>query len=306
LPTLFTALLARRGEMPKPSRPAGIVGPKPAFAATMLSESVGAPPSQPTMGASVIVVGAGFAGLAAAYELLHVGYDVTVLEAQRQIGGRVQSLRDVVPGKTVEAGGELIGENHLAWHSYAPLAGTSLAAPPRLRHILSWFSNLNRVLARGAAMASSLIPFLTVVACLARFTAMVSSLAAETPIVDAAVAMIPGLASMSRTSNNAELNQLNGGRKTSMDYFVVESHYRPDDPGWKFWEYFVDPLKRAAMYIFPGENDLVVDTEAMSRFCSGVDPKDRYDFGATSTVFHTNYFSQPETSKRIGSWLQII
>jgi hypothetical protein len=186
----------------------------------------------------------------------------------------------------------------------APLDGTSLAAPPRLRHVLSWFSNLNRVLARGAGIASSLIPFLTVVACLAQFTAIVSSLATE-PMLDAAVAMIPGLASMSRTSNNCELNQLNAGKKTSMDYFVIASHYRPEDPGWKFWEYFVDPLKRAAMFIFPGENDLVVDTEAMSRFCADVVPKDTYDFGATSKVFHTNYFSQPETCERIGTWLGI-
>jgi hypothetical protein len=170
---------------------------------------------------------------------------------------------------------------------------------------LSWFSNLNRVIAHGAGMASSLIPFLTVVACLARFTGMVSSLAAETPIVDAAVAMIPGLASMSRTSNNCELKRLNDGKKTSMDYFVVESHFQPEDPGWKFWEYFVDPLKRASMFIFPAENDLVVDTEAMSKFCGGVFPKESYDFGATSTVFHTNYFSQPETSKRIAAWLEI-
>jgi len=66
----------------------------------------------------VIVVGAGFAGLAAAYELRYAGYDVTIFEARNRIGGRVFSLNDVVPGKIVEGGGELIGSNHPTWLHY--------------------------------------------------------------------------------------------------------------------------------------------------------------------------------------------
>src|SRR5215212_819376 len=41
----------------------------------------------------VIVVGAGLAGLAAAYELVQLGHDVTVLEARTRPGGRVHTLR---------------------------------------------------------------------------------------------------------------------------------------------------------------------------------------------------------------------
>jgi monoamine oxidase len=67
----------------------------------------------------IVVVGGGFAGLAAAYELKSVGYQVTVLEARPEVGGRVLSKRDVVPGQIVEHGAELIGSNHLAWWSYA-------------------------------------------------------------------------------------------------------------------------------------------------------------------------------------------
>jgi monoamine oxidase len=66
----------------------------------------------------VIVVGAGFAGLSAAYELKSVGYRVTVLEGQKRVGGRVESRRDVVPGHVMEGGAELIGLNHRAWWSY--------------------------------------------------------------------------------------------------------------------------------------------------------------------------------------------
>jgi len=66
----------------------------------------------------VIVVGAGFAGLAAAHELAAAGYDATVLEARKRLGGRVRTWRDLVPGKSVEGGGELIGSNHPLWVAY--------------------------------------------------------------------------------------------------------------------------------------------------------------------------------------------
>src|SRR5436853_2276413 len=63
----------------------------------------------------VIVVGSGFAGLAAASELLAAGYKVHVFEARSRAGGRVLSMPDVVNGKVVEGGGEFIGSNHPTW-----------------------------------------------------------------------------------------------------------------------------------------------------------------------------------------------
>jgi monoamine oxidase len=44
-------------------------------------------------GRSVVVLGAGIAGLVAAYELRRAGYEVTVLEARERIGGRVWTIR---------------------------------------------------------------------------------------------------------------------------------------------------------------------------------------------------------------------
>jgi monoamine oxidase len=72
----------------------------------------------------VVVVGAGFAGLACAHELLAAGYDVVVLEARDRVGGRVLSFNEAsgnayVRGRNVEGGGELIGSNHPTWGNYA-------------------------------------------------------------------------------------------------------------------------------------------------------------------------------------------
>lgn len=70
-------------------------------------------------GKRVVVIGAGFSGLACAYELKSAGYDVTVVEARNRVGGRVLSFSDFVAGKNVEGGGELVGSNHPTWVAYA-------------------------------------------------------------------------------------------------------------------------------------------------------------------------------------------
>lgn len=67
----------------------------------------------------VAVIGAGFGGLACAYELLRLGYDVSVLEARDRVGGRVLTFDDFIPGRLVEGGGELVGSNHPTWVNYA-------------------------------------------------------------------------------------------------------------------------------------------------------------------------------------------
>ncbi|MEM7111588.1 MAG: NAD(P)/FAD-dependent oxidoreductase [Chloroflexota bacterium] len=58
-------------------------------------------------GITIAVIGGGFAGLAAAYELHQLGYAVTVLEARQRVGGRVWS-RTLENGARVEMGAEWI------------------------------------------------------------------------------------------------------------------------------------------------------------------------------------------------------
>jgi len=64
-------------------------------------------------GASVAVIGAGMAGITAAHELLRAGYQVTVLEAQHRIGGRVFTMREpFTDGLYAEAGAMRIPRAH--------------------------------------------------------------------------------------------------------------------------------------------------------------------------------------------------
>jgi monoamine oxidase len=67
----------------------------------------------------IVVLGAGFSGLACAEQLARHGARVTVLEARQRVGGRVHTLDRFIPGRVVEAGAELIGSNHPAWVRYA-------------------------------------------------------------------------------------------------------------------------------------------------------------------------------------------
>jgi len=59
-----------------------------------------------------VVVGAGLAGLSAAYELRRAGHEVTVLEAQERPGGRVLTLRGFDDGLYADAGAARIPDNH--------------------------------------------------------------------------------------------------------------------------------------------------------------------------------------------------
>jgi monoamine oxidase len=64
-------------------------------------------------GVSVLVAGAGLAGLCAARDLAAWGANVTVIEARDHVGGRVQTVRQgFVESQHGEAGGDMIDEQH--------------------------------------------------------------------------------------------------------------------------------------------------------------------------------------------------
>jgi monoamine oxidase len=114
---LYSELHRRYGKPDGMTRREMIQRSLAAAGALLISERIGFGAQR--TGARVIVIGAGFSGLAAAYELTKAGYDVTVVEARNRVGGRVISFSDMSPGKNVEGGGELIGSNHPTWVGYA-------------------------------------------------------------------------------------------------------------------------------------------------------------------------------------------
>ena len=83
----------------------------------------------------VLILGAGMAGLVAAYELSKLGHDVTVLEARTRPGGRVHTLREPFSdGLYAEAGAARIPDNHDLTHKYVKEFALPLEPfyPPRL------------------------------------------------------------------------------------------------------------------------------------------------------------------------------
>jgi monoamine oxidase len=74
----------------------------------------------------VIVIGAGMAGLASAFELARQGHEPLVLEAQNRVGGRVLTLRDFPGDLYGEAGGMRIPRVHELTLEYCRMLGLEL------------------------------------------------------------------------------------------------------------------------------------------------------------------------------------
>ncbi len=89
--------------------------------------------SQTSVPRKVVVIGAGLAGLSAAFELSQAGHEVTVLEARARPGGRVFTIRgQFADGMYAEAGATNVFDVHQWTIKYARLLGVELdlVTPP--------------------------------------------------------------------------------------------------------------------------------------------------------------------------------
>jgi len=79
-----------------------------------------------------VVVGAGYAGMAAAHKLTAAGLDVVVLEAADRVGGRIRNYLpsdgsyDVIGDSVVEVGGTFVSPSHTALIQFASQMGVDV------------------------------------------------------------------------------------------------------------------------------------------------------------------------------------
>jgi hypothetical protein len=203
----------------------------------------------------------------------------------------------------------------------SPIAGTSLAAAPRVRDFFDFLTNAGNALRTVAGLASIAAPWLAAVAGLMRLGTALTGGLARLPIADGLIALVPGLQGQARIGNNEEICRLQRGVPNwhsptgKLRYFAVTADFQPADPGWNFLAYFRHAGAHAANAVadrlFPFANDLVVDTDAMTDLngqtaAAAVRIADHKDFDTSSGVHHCNYFVQSDTVDAIDTWLKKI
>jgi monoamine oxidase len=111
-------------------------------AATPAAAEPAAQPGVPPR--KIIVVGAGLAGLAAAYELVQSGHDVTVLEAHHRPGGRVWTLREpFADGLFAEAGAVNYGDAFVHVGRYGKTFNLAVGSPKPPKKPLAMVEHLH-------------------------------------------------------------------------------------------------------------------------------------------------------------------
>jgi monoamine oxidase len=94
----------------------------------------------------ILVLGAGLAGLSAAYQLTRAGHDVTILEARTRAGGRVHTLREpFADGLHAEAGAMFIPESHDLSMRYARLFRLPLIPVPEQKRLPVYYLRGRRI-----------------------------------------------------------------------------------------------------------------------------------------------------------------
>jgi monoamine oxidase len=102
---------------------------------------------------NIVILGGGLAGLAAGFELKKAGHNITILEARKFPGGRVQTIHDFPSGQYAEAGAISFPQSHEFTYGYATDFGLPLR--PAFRFGVDSIANIRgnrfRINSSGAA-----------------------------------------------------------------------------------------------------------------------------------------------------------
>lgn len=199
----------------------------------------------------------------------------------------------------------------------SPLDGTTLASPARARELMANLTNLGKTMQAigktvggpvGAALGIAGGPFIAGAAIVLQVVTFATGVLSKAPLFDAGISLVPGLAGQSAVLNNPELQRLSLLAPRRPDqYAIVCSDFEPSVGEWRFrdlltrrfWKDRAMDAGADAVFGHGSErhpNDCVVDTGSMDRL-GGLDRDTllRHDFGTNATVWHCNYFMQPET-----------
>src|SRR5438128_669198 len=106
----------------------------------------------------IVIIGAGLAGMAAAYQLIESGHDITILEARTRAGGRVHTLREpFADGLHAEAGAMFIPDSHDLTMHYIKLFRIPLVRIPHEKRDINFYLRGKRFNAQDAPTINGLL-----------------------------------------------------------------------------------------------------------------------------------------------------
>ena len=184
-------------------------------------------------------------------------------------------------------------------------AGTSLANPANWAALADVYTNIIMAGARVATLLAGapLDPFVQLgIKTMGEFVQIIPEVAITEKQVPGLASMLPGGETVSRLAKPSK------GDATST-YYAVTSNFAPrfePDRGLSK-ELAQLLLDRVTKDLWEGQaNDLVVDTKSMTDLGAKSDwINATYDFGNVETIYHTVYFTAPETCDRLLAWLDL-
>lgn len=189
-------------------------------------------------------------------------------------------------------------------------SGTQLAEPANWQRFADHYTNLALGATRALAYVPGTQPWTSIASQVIRgIGALVKGLTAGA-VTDN---VIPGLAAMEPDGPFVtSINRKQPGQPEAADakYYAITTNFEPRRAldGASVPEIASKFLLRLANWgadeLYREPNDLVVHVRSMTAFDPGAGDfiKGRLEFGTNGTVYHTNYFAQPQTAQKLSEW----